>query len=71
MGSRLFAIRRQYHRAAAFEIADDRSVSLASPKCEVINADNDELIMLLCNPQAHNAQQGIIAHRHHETFGEG
>jgi hypothetical protein len=27
--------------------------------------------MRLCNPPAHNAQQGIIAHRHHQPFGKG
>jgi hypothetical protein len=35
---RLLAIGQQCHRPAAFEIADNRPITLAAPECEVVNA---------------------------------
>src|SRR5690606_29642841 len=56
---------------APFQIADDRPISLAAPKSEVVNADDGELISRLFSPPAHDTQQSIVAHRQHQPFGNG
>ena len=45
--------------------------SLAAPECEVVDADNRKLITRLFNPPAHDTQQGVVAHRHHQAIGKG
>lgn len=68
---RLLAIGQQCHRPAALKITDNRAVSLAAAKCEVVNADNDEFIARLFSPPTHDTQQRIVAHRHHQAVSKG
>ena len=41
-GCRRLTIRQQRHRATAFEVANDRSVTMVAPPCPVIDADDIE-----------------------------
>ncbi|ESW68301.1 hypothetical protein X771_11430 [Mesorhizobium sp. LSJC277A00] len=48
-------VRQQGHWPAAFEIADNRPVSLTAPQCKVVNADHGEFITRLFSPAGHDA----------------
>ncbi len=57
----------QCDRLATLEIADDRPVALVAPPCPVIDPDDEWRFEARTAASAHNAQQRVIADRHHQA----
>jgi hypothetical protein len=68
---RLFPIRQERDRPAAFQIADNRPVAMVPPPGEVVDADNGERIDRRPGPTPDDAQQGVVADRGHQPNGKG
>ena len=65
-----FPIRQQVDRAAALEIADDRSIALPLQPSEIVDADHTDIGRCWrCTP-AQKTQQRVGAHRYGQAFCE-
>jgi hypothetical protein len=56
-------IQQQRHRATAFEVADDRSVTMVAPSCPVVDADHIEWLSRYVRLSSHDPKQRVVADR--------
>lgn len=63
-------VRQQRQDLTPLEIADDRPVSMIASECPVVHADDARRLGWPAGAPSHDPQQGVIADRKHQPFGE-
>ena len=66
----LLPIGQKRHSPSSLQITDDRPVAMIAPPCPVIDADDCKPLYRGASTPAHDTEQRVVTHRHHEASGK-